>query len=303
MSYDIPKPQEHESVGYDREKAEKYTAGQEQFFGVEKVVDGATIAMEEEIVKIRETQPIDTLYDLGAGSNREYLRRWWQASGAKAVVGVEPSAHMRALSEKSTNKDEPIAVVEGDWQKTGLSDASADMVVSRFSLHHLRDIREGYTELARILKLGGYAIISLPHPDYCREELKKKNEEAIEGKPMSVQIFDTALHYYYHDVEAYLGKNAEALGLEIVEAKSFNWGTKDAAAATIPNTLLFVLRKKQKSVVGNPTTLLLFMLDCPRLFGHQDGRREFREACQKLLDRFRGAWPFEWGDIQAQRFH
>lgn len=242
MSYELQT--QKEAVGYDQSTAEKYTAGQEQFFGVEKVEDGATLAMEAEIAKIRESQPVDTLYDLGAGSNRDYLRKWLSTSGASSVIGVEPSAHMRALSDKTKNDAEPITVVEGDWRKTGLPDASADMVVSRFSLHHLRDINEGYTELARILKPGGHAVISFPHPDYCREELKKKNEEAIEGKPMSVQVFDTTLHYYYHDIEAYLGKNVETSGLEIVETKSFNWGTKDLAVATTPNTLLFVLKKK-----------------------------------------------------------
>lgn len=242
MSYELQANKE--IVGYDKSTAEKYTVGQEQFFGAEKVEDGATLAMEAAIVKIRETQTIDTLYDLGTGSNREYLRKWFGASGANTVVGVEPSAHMRELSEKTKQEGEPITVIEGDWRKTGLPDASADMVVSRFSLHHLRDIREGYTELARILKPGSYAVVSLPHPDYCREELKKKSETAVEGKPMSVQVFDTTLHYYYHDVEAYLGENVEATGLEAVEAKSFNWGTKDPVATSIPNTLLFVLKKK-----------------------------------------------------------
>lgn len=242
MSYELQASQE--SVGYDKTTAEKYTAGQEQFFGVEKVEDGATIAMEAEIAKVRETQPIETLYDLGTGSNREYLRKWWQASGASMVIGIEPSAHMRVLSEKTKNETEPITVIEGDWQKTNLPDASADMVVSRFSLHHLRDIRDGYTELARILKPGGHAVISLPHPDYCAEELRKKDQEPVEGKPMSVWVFDTTLHYYYHNVEAYLGENIASAGLEVVESKSFNWGTKDAAEALIPNTLLFVLRKR-----------------------------------------------------------
>ncbi len=244
MSYELQT--QKEAVGYDQSTAEKYTAGQEQFFGVEKVEDGATLAMEAEIAKIRdrEERPIETLCDFGCGSNREYLRKWLGASGASSVIGVEPSDHMRALSDKTKNDAEPIVVVEGDWKKTGLPDASADMVVSRFSLHHLRKISEGYTELARILKPGGHAVISLPHPDYCREELKKKNEEAVEGKPMSVQVFETALHYYYHDTEAYLGENVVAAGLELVETKSFNWGTKDATSASIPNTLLFILRKK-----------------------------------------------------------
>lgn len=242
MSYELQT--QKEAVGYNKSTAEKYTAGQEQFFGAEKVDDGATLAMEAEIAKVRETHPIETLYDLGAGSNRDYLRKWLKVSGASAAIGVEPSAHMRAISDKTKNDAEPITVVEGDWCKSGLLDASADMVVSRFSLHHLRDIRDGYIELARILKPGGHVVISLPHPDYCREELKKKNEEAVEGKPMSVQVFDTALHYYYHDTEAYLGENVVVAGLELVETKSFNWGTKDPVVTSIPNTLLFVLKKK-----------------------------------------------------------
>lgn len=250
MSYEVSAHKE--LVGYDKTTAEKYTAGQEQFFGAEKVEDGATLAMEAEITKVREgreeTQPIETLYDIGAGSNREYLRKWLSASGASAVVGVEPSAHMRALSDRAKKDDEPITVIEGDWWHTGLPDASADMVVSRFSLHHLRDIRDGYTELTRILKPAGHAVISLPHPDYCREELKKKNEAAVEGKPMSVQVFDTTLRYYYHDIDSYLGENVAKAGLELVETQSFNWGTKDSTAASIPNTLLFVLKKKEPVV-------------------------------------------------------
>lgn len=242
MSYELQASQE--AAGYDKSTAEKYTVGQEQFFGVEKVEDGATMAMEEEIIKIRETKPIDTLYDLGAGSNREYLRKWLQSTEAKTVVGVEPSAHMRELSEKTRQEGEPITVIDGDWRKTGLPDASADMVVSRFSLHHLRDIREGYTELARILKPGGSAVISLPHPDYCAEELRKKGQEPVEGQPMSVQVFDTTLDYFYHEQESYIGENATAAGLEVVETRSFNWGTKGSSQATTPNTLLFVLKKK-----------------------------------------------------------
>lgn len=230
---------------YDRETAVKYTAGQEKFFRVDNVADGATIAMTEAIERIRETQPINRLADIGTGSNRDYLRTWLQSSGAREVIGVEPSAHMRKLSDKTKNDTEPITVVEGDWRKTGLPDASADLVVSRFSLHHVRDIRQGYVELARILKAGGQAVISLPHPDYCREELKKKNDEAVEGKPMSVQVFDTTLHYYYHELESYLGRNLAESGLELVETKSFNWGTKDSVEAAVPNTLLFVVKKKE----------------------------------------------------------
>lgn len=243
MTFEIQVPEEKRGP-YTKETAEKYTAGQERFFCVDGVTDGATIAMTEAIERIRETQPIDRLADIGAGSNRDYLRTWLQSSGAQEAIGVEPSVHMRELSDKMKQGDEPITVIPGDWEKTNVPDASVDLVVSRFSLHHLRDIRRGYAELARILKPGGQAVISLPHPDYCREELRKKNEAAVEGKPMSVQVFDTALHYYYHELESYIGSSLAGSGLELVETKSFNWGTKDVSESAIPNTLLFVIKKK-----------------------------------------------------------
>jgi ubiquinone/menaquinone biosynthesis C-methylase UbiE len=232
--------------GYTEETAQKYTEGQKQFFDIDKVLDGATVVMEAEITALAQKYSIHTVCDIGCGSNCVYLQKWKSAAEAKRLVGVEPSLHMRSILESDLNTlehTEDIEVVSGDWENIPLPDGSVDLAVSRFSLHHLQNIADGYREIVRVLKHEGYAVISLPHPEYCARELEKQGVVTEEGIPMSVQVFDTSLHYYYHDLDTYLGENLSHAGLELVTHKSFNWGTKDEADKKVPNTLLFVLKK------------------------------------------------------------
>jgi ubiquinone/menaquinone biosynthesis C-methylase UbiE len=233
--------------GYSKETAEKYTEGQKQFFDVDLVLDGATVAMEAEIAALAQRYSIQTVCDVGCGSNCAYLRKWKETAAAKRLIGVEPSPHMRAYAQNELTHSglaHEIEVVSGDWGQVPVPDDSVDLVVSRFSLHHLQTIGDGYRELARILKSGGHAVISLPHPEYCKKELEKQGIMPEEGIPMSVEVFETTLNYYYHEMEAYLGELLAEHGLTLVKHSSFNWGTKDEAEKQIPNTLLFVLKKE-----------------------------------------------------------
>lgn len=237
--------QQIKEVGYDRETSLKYTAGQDTFFNIEKVEDGATLEMMARVNSLRNSGPINTVADIGCGSNAGYLQLWEKSSQADTVIGVEPSPHMRSLLQERVVPEikDKVIITDGDWISTHLEANSVDLVVSRFSLHNIKDIEDGYQELSRILKSGGYAIISLPHPDYCRKELESKGLKALEGTPMEVSVFGTTLHYFYHELEAYLGEGLTRSGLELVESSSLNWGTKDEAEASIHNTLVFTVKK------------------------------------------------------------
>lgn len=232
-------------IGYDKETSEKYTAGQDTFFNVEKVKDGATIAMVDEINSLSSSTPLHTVVDIGCGSNADYLQLWGDSAHAEVIIGVEPSLRMRELllEKVSLQLKDKLQVADGDWLRTNLDADIADLVVSRFSLHNIKNISDGYKELARILKHGAHAIISLPHPNYCKKELEIKNTEAVEGTPMQVIVFDTTLHYFYHELDAYLGENLTNNDLVLIKNRSLNWGTKDNGESEIPNTLIFVLKK------------------------------------------------------------
>ena len=238
--------QQIKEVGYDRETSLKYTAGQDTFFNIEKVEDGATIEMMARVTSIRNTGPINIVADIGCGSNAGYLQLWEKSSQAGTVIGVEPSLHMRSLLQERIVPElkDKVVITDGDWINTHLEANSVDLVVSRISQENIKDIEDGYRELSRILKSGSHAIISLPHPDYCKKELEEKGIKAIEGLAMEVSVFGTTLHYFYHELEAYLGEGLARNGLELVESKSLNWGTKDEAEVSIHNTLVFTIKKK-----------------------------------------------------------
>ena len=191
-------PTRRDNLGYNKETADMYTAGQDRFFNIDKVEDGATIAMADRIRTLSRQNPPHTLVDIGCGSTTGYLKLWRECSRAQLLIGVEPSARMRELLQKDIPAElkNKLQISSGDWLNTGLDADTADIVVSRFSLHHIKNISDGYRELKRVLKHKSHAVISLPHPDFCKKILEDAGVKAIEGAPMEVRVFDVNLHYF-----------------------------------------------------------------------------------------------------------
>lgn len=87
--------------------------------------------------------------DLGSGTG---LSTRWVAPWAATVVGVEPSADMRAVADAQAP---PGATTVAGWSHaTGLPDACADIVVAVQALHWMEP--DGtFAEVARLLRPGG----------------------------------------------------------------------------------------------------------------------------------------------------
>lgn len=88
--------------------------------------------------------------DLGSGTGLS-TRAW--ADRAEAVVGVEPSAAMRAAAERATDAAN-VRYVDGSSYDTGLPDRSADVVTCSQSLQWMEP-EPTFAEVARILRPGG----------------------------------------------------------------------------------------------------------------------------------------------------
>lgn len=87
--------------------------------------------------------------DLGSGTG---LSSRWAAMWAASVVGVEPSADMRAVVDAAAPPG--TTTVPGWSHTTGLPDACADVVLAVQALHWMEP--EGtFAEVARILRPGG----------------------------------------------------------------------------------------------------------------------------------------------------
>jgi SAM-dependent methyltransferase len=87
--------------------------------------------------------------DLGSGTG---LSSRWAAAWAAAVVGVEPSADMRAQAEARAQAG--VTYRHGTSSKTGLDDGCADIVLAVQAMHWMEPTST-LAEVARILRPGG----------------------------------------------------------------------------------------------------------------------------------------------------
>jgi ubiquinone/menaquinone biosynthesis C-methylase UbiE len=98
--------------------------------------------------------------DLGCGTGLS-TRLW--AQRADRVIGVEPSADMRAEAQRRTQARN-VCYREGFSHATGLDDACADIVTCSQSLHWMQP-QETFREVKRILRPGGvFAAIDCDWP-------------------------------------------------------------------------------------------------------------------------------------------
>ncbi len=88
--------------------------------------------------------------DLGCGTG---LSTRWAAGWASEVVGVEPSADMRARAAAATS-DANVRYIEGWSNATGLQDGCADVVLAVQALHWMEPTGT-FLEVARLLRPGG----------------------------------------------------------------------------------------------------------------------------------------------------
>jgi SAM-dependent methyltransferase len=90
----------------------------------------------------------------GTGSNLRLLREL----GFRSVVGLDPSAD----AARYCNMKGLGPVEEGDVCKTRFADASFDLVLATDVLEHVEDDRQALAELHRVLRPGGWVLMTVP---------------------------------------------------------------------------------------------------------------------------------------------
>lgn len=96
-----------------------------------------------------------TVLDLACGSGR--YARIAAERGAARVIGTDNSPHMLAAAQI------PLRAL-ATMDAVPLAAASVDVVVCGLATGHLREIRQAFVEMARVLRRGGCALVSDVHP-------------------------------------------------------------------------------------------------------------------------------------------
>jgi SAM-dependent methyltransferase len=108
----------------------------------------------EELAKIAGAHPQATLLDLGCGGGHVGFHA---APHVRAVVSYDLSEEMlQAVAAEAAKRGlANLTVRQGAAEQLPFADASFDLVFSRFSAHHWRDVPAGLREARRVLKPGG----------------------------------------------------------------------------------------------------------------------------------------------------
>lgn len=105
----------------------------------------------------------DKLLDAGAGSG-EISLRLMQSGACSSIFAIEPyeenyvrlEANYRSIPRTKTSRD--------SLEKIPVADMEMDALISTQVFEHIKDDQAAAREVARVLRTGGYAIITTPHP-------------------------------------------------------------------------------------------------------------------------------------------
>jgi len=113
----------------------------------------------ERIAEVIGERPDARAIDMGCGAGHAAYR---VAPLVKEIVAYDVSPRMLAVVDAEARRRAltNLATLAGPAERVPLADASFDVAVTRYSVHHWQDARAGLAELRRLLKPGALAVIS-----------------------------------------------------------------------------------------------------------------------------------------------
>ncbi len=144
---------------------------------------------------------VGTLFDGGCGSG-EFARRVLEEGLCDRVIGLEYDDNNFRELQANLGRRPEVRMMQASLLEIPLADASVDMVMSTQVIEHIADHEAVARELVRILRPGGHALITVPHPpepfpndDHVRKGYTDSDLKALFGplglKPLRTDYFLT----------------------------------------------------------------------------------------------------------------
>jgi malonyl-CoA O-methyltransferase len=146
----------------DPRDAPSVRAGYDQWAQVYDHDENPLVALEEPLVRevLGDVAGLSVL-DLGCGTGRHALRL---AAAGAVVTGIDFSEGMLAEARRKPGAEMVRFLAHDLHEGLPFEAASFDRVVSGLVLEHLLDLGGFFAEARRVLRPGGFAVVSAMHP-------------------------------------------------------------------------------------------------------------------------------------------
>lgn len=153
-----------------------------------RVLEEVGDKIERQLRQIAGERRNPTLLDVGCWDG-EFSRRCGTALGAEQILGVEVYEGPAAAAERN---DLEVARIDLEIERLPWPDASADVVICNQVLEHLKNIWLPMTEMHRVLRPGGHAVLSVPN----LASLHNRMLLALGRQPTSIRVFGPHVRGY-----------------------------------------------------------------------------------------------------------
>ncbi len=128
------------------------------------------------------------LLDVGCWDG-EFTGRCADAAGAKEVAGIEV---YEAPAQAAERRGLEVARIDLEAQHFPWPDASFDLVICNQVLEHLKNVWLPMSEIHRVLKVGGHAVLSVPN----LASLHNRILLGLGRQPTSIRVFGPHVRGY-----------------------------------------------------------------------------------------------------------
>ena len=129
-----------------------------------------------------------TLLDVGCWDGG-FSRRCGAALEAERILGVEVYGDPAAVAERSGLE---VARIDLESERLPWADGTVDVLVCNQVLEHLKNVWLPMTEMHRVLRLGGHAVLSVPN----LASLHNRVLLALGRQPTSIRVFGPHVRGY-----------------------------------------------------------------------------------------------------------
>ncbi len=147
-----------------------------------------------------------TVVDLGCGTGD--LSLYCAEQGAESVLAFDLSAKMLDVA-RERNRHPNVRFVRAAMEDLSLASGAADVVVSSFALHYVRDYPALVSNVMRWLRPGGALVFSVEHPivtanaagqDWARDDAGRRLHWPVDDY---AQEGERRFHWFVDDVVKY----------------------------------------------------------------------------------------------------
>lgn len=180
-----------------------------------------------------------SILDIGCGSGLDL--EFFTHLGYKEIAGIDITGSLVDIARRNNPEAE---IVHGSFQDLEWQNNTFDVVWSKYALQVEKDVNRSLSEIARVIKKGGYVFLQVTHPFRTLDLVPSKNYFS-QQKIVYPSKDDSSQNFVEHHISLTSWiKSSIKHGFEIIDFEEIlNKDIKKYSGVITPSAVIIILKK------------------------------------------------------------